>query len=125
DKGGTGSSVTSSNTVYRGALRGDDVCYLDFDFGSPTAGAIFSVSTAERGTGRGGLHSYLREKVEEPYRVDVWAESDRVALRGRPPGAGRLVLFPGDTGGGEFPVEAGIVRRCASLFLRLEEEFDL
>ena len=37
DKGGTGRSVTSSNLLYRSALQGNDVCYLDFDFGSPTA----------------------------------------------------------------------------------------
>jgi hypothetical protein len=38
DKGGTGRSVTSSNVAYREALLGKDVCYLDFDFGSPRPG---------------------------------------------------------------------------------------
>ncbi|MEU8266081.1 SCO2523 family variant P-loop protein [Sphaerisporangium sp. NPDC049002] len=125
DKGGTGRSVTSSNIVYRRALDGNDVCYLDFDFGSPTAGAIFNVSTAERGTDRGGMHSYLQEKVQEPYRIDIWAESDRGALRGKPPGAGQLVLFPGDSSGGEFRTTTGIVQQCVRLFLLLQEEFDL
>ena len=41
DKGGTGRSVTSCNIAYRLSLQGNDVVYLDFDFGSPTAGAIF------------------------------------------------------------------------------------
>ena len=43
DKGGTGRSVTSANLAYQRALAGDDVCYLDFDFGSPTAAAVFDV----------------------------------------------------------------------------------
>ena len=65
DKGGTGRSVTSSNIIYRRALQGGDVCYLDFDFGSPTAGSIFQINTVSRGTEAGGLHSYLRGKVGE------------------------------------------------------------
>ena len=44
DKGGTGRSVTGSNVVYRRALQGGDVCYVDFDFGSPTAGAVFGLA---------------------------------------------------------------------------------
>ena len=40
DKGGTGRSVTSANLAYHRAMAGDDVCYLDFDFGSPTAAAV-------------------------------------------------------------------------------------
>ncbi|GAB3160020.1 SCO2523 family variant P-loop protein [Micromonospora sonneratiae] len=125
DKGGTGRSVTSSNFLYRTALQGADVCYLDFDFGSPTAGAIFNIEDALRGTTRGGLHSYLDGMLNEPTRVDVWNDSDRASLRNRPPGAGRLVLLPGDAGGGEFPVSRERVERCGKLFLRLEEEFDL
>lgn len=124
DKGGTGRSVTSSNVVYRSALQGMDACYLDFDFGSPTAGAVFDISAAERGT-TDGLHSYLRGALAEPQRFEIWADSDRSALRDRPPGAGRLVLLPGDAGGGEFGVTREIVERCARLLLRLEEEFDL
>ncbi len=50
DKGGTGRSVTGSNVVYRRALQGGDACYVDFDFGSPTAGAIFGISALSRGT---------------------------------------------------------------------------
>lgn len=125
DKGGTGRSVTSSNVVYRRAIQGGDVCYLDFDFGSPTAGAIFNIAAAIRGTPKGGLHSYLQGKLNEPEQLDVWSESDRIALRDRPPGAGRLVLFPGDIGGGEFSSNRDVVQRCVSLFLRLEEEFEL
>lgn len=96
DKGGTGRSVTSSNVMYRRALQGGDVCYLDFDFGSPTAGTIFNIATAVRGTVNGGLHSYLQGTLNEPEQLDVWSESDRTSLRHRPPGAGRLVLLPGD-----------------------------
>jgi MinD-like ATPase involved in chromosome partitioning or flagellar assembly len=89
DKGGTGRSVTGSNVAYRRALQGSDVCYLDFDFGSPTAGTIFHISSAVRGIDSGGLHSYLRGDVAEAQRLDVWNQSERGSLRGRPPGAGR------------------------------------
>lgn len=125
DKGGTGRSVTSSNVIYRRAVQGSDVCYLDFDFGSPTAGAIFNTTKAISGTLNGGLHSYLRGKLNEPEQLDVWSESERVGLRDRPPGAGRLVLFPGDIGGGEFPSNRDVVQRCVRLFIRLQEEFEL
>lgn len=125
DKGGTGRSVTSSNVLYRSALQGSDVCYLDFDFGSPTAGAIFNLDSVVHGTTRGGLHEYLDGALVEPHRIEVWTESDRPSLRNRPPGAGRLVLLPGTEGGGEFPTGRELVERCARLFLRLEEEFDL
>jgi hypothetical protein len=125
DKGGTGRSVTSSNLVYRRALQGADVCYLDFDFGSPTAGAIFNINSVLHGTSAGGLHSYLLGRVAEPQRLDVWAESDRASLRSRPPGAGRMVLVPGDEGGGEFAADSEVVLRCAALLRRLEEEFEL
>lgn len=125
DKGGTGRSVTSSNLIYRRSLQGSDVCYLDFDFGSPTAGAIFAIADLARGTRANGLHSYLREKVPWPMRVDVWGESDRLSLRGRPDGAGQLCLIPGDSGGAEFAADPAIVERCVQLMLRMEEEFDL
>lgn len=125
DKGGTGRSVTSSNVVYRRALQGGDACYLDFDFGSPTAGAIFNIDAVANGVPAGGLHSYLLGRVATPERFDVWSASDRVSLRGRPPGAGRLMLYPGDIGGGEFAADSEVVRRCVRLLLRLEEEFEL
>ncbi|WP_354641938.1 SCO2523 family variant P-loop protein [Kitasatospora camelliae] len=125
DKGGTGRSVTSANIAYRRSLSGDDVCYLDFDFGSPTSAAVFDVPTALRGVDQAGLHSYLRGHVAEPKRINVWAESDSTGLRSRPAGTGRLVLVPGDRGGGEFVTGGDAVRRCAELFLRLEEEFDV
>ncbi|MDQ3578370.1 MAG: SCO2523 family variant P-loop protein [Actinomycetota bacterium] len=125
DKGGTGRSVTGCNVAYRRALQGGDVCYLDFDFGSPTAGAIFEVTSAAMGVDRGGLHSTLLGRVAEPTRVDIWNESERGILRGRPARAGQLVLMPGDSGGGEFPMNDEVVRRCAELFMRVEEEFEL
>jgi hypothetical protein len=125
DKGGTGRSVTSCNLAFRRALQGSDVCYLDFDFGSPTAGAVLQINSVEQGTTEGGMHSYLRGAVAEPHRVDVWSESERSSLRARPPGAGRLVLFPGDVGGGEFSNTPDLIQRCTQLLLRMEEEFEL
>ncbi len=126
DKGGTGRSVTGSNVAYRRALQGGDVCYVDFDFGSPTAGAVFGISGLSRGTITGcGTHSYLqgRSPVEEVW--DVWQHSDRTSLRQRPPGTGRLVLVPGDAGGGEFSFDDDMVERCIDLFLRLHGEFEV
>ena len=125
DKGGTGRSVTGCNLAYRRALNASDVCYVDFDFGSPTAGAIFEVRSASTGTERGGVHSFLQGRVAEPVRLNVWAESDREDLKPRPVNAGQLVLFPGDSGGGEFPMNQEVVGRCTDLFHRLEEEFDI
>jgi hypothetical protein len=125
DKGGTGRSVTSANVVYRRALQGSDVAYLDFDFGSPTAGTVFNIDAIVRGTTVGGLHSYLRGDTPQPQRLDVWTESERASLRGRPDGAGQLVLLPGDFGGGEFAATPEVVRRCVKLLLRMEEEFDI
>jgi hypothetical protein len=106
-------------------LQGDDVSYLDFDFGSPTAGSIFNIPSAFYGTDGGGLHAYLRGDVPEPQRLEVWSESDRSGLRGRPTGAGQLTLFPGDRGGGEFATLPDMVRRCAALLSRMEEEYAL
>jgi hypothetical protein len=125
DKGGTGRSVTGCNLSYRRALQGGDICYLDFDFGSPTAGAVLQINSVMQGTTGGGLHSYLRGRVAEPQQLDVWSESERSSLRARPPGAGRLVLLPGDIGGGEFASDPDVVLRCGKLLLRLQEEFDL
>lgn len=130
DKGGTGRSVTSCNIVYRRALAGAGACYLDFDFGSPTAGSIFQIIDAARGVESGGLHSYLMDHdgypaVEEPRRIDVWNRSARASLRQRPAGAGQLMLFPGDQDGGEFRPDKEALRRCIRLLLALDEEFDL
>lgn len=125
DKGGTGRSVTSSNLVYRAALLGQDVCYLDFDFGSPTAGAIFQIDDVTRGTRQGGLHAYLRGQIAVPQALDVWTASDRGSLRSQPPGAGRMVLYPGDSSGGEFAITTEIIQRCVDLFLRMEEEYEV
>jgi hypothetical protein len=124
--GGTGRSVTGSNVMYRRALRGGDVCYVDFDFGSPTAGVIFGISALPRGTTTGsGTHSYLQGRSHSEEVWDVWQHSDRSSLRQRPPGTGRLALVPGDAGGGEFSFEDHVVRRCIDLFLRLHSEFEV
>ncbi len=125
DKGGTGRSVTSGNIAYRHALQGSDSCYVDFDFGSPTAGAIFDLPEALAGVDRGGLHGYLVDGGPGPSQINVWAESQREALRGRPPGTGRLTLVPGDVGGSEFGSAPGVVDRCVRLFQRLDEEYEL
>jgi hypothetical protein len=125
DKGGTGRSVTSSNIVYRSALQGNDVSYLDFDFGSPTAGAVFQIESLDHGQPGQGLHSYLQGRVAEPYAVDVWSRSDRTALRRQPLGAGRITLYPGDLGGGEFTASEAMVSRCVDLFLSVEEQYDV
>lgn len=126
DKGGTGRTVTGSNIMYRRALGSSNVCYVDFDFGSPTSGAVFGINSLARGTdSRAGTHAYLQGRVQSPEFCDVWTNSDRMSLRNRPPGTGRLVLIPGDVGGGEFSAAPDIVRRCADLFLRLEEEFEV
>lgn len=126
DKGGTGRSVTGSNVVYRRALQGSDVCYVDFDFGSPTAGAVFGISALSRGTTSGsGTHSYLQGRSPTEEFWDVWEHSDRMSLRIRPPGTGRLVLVPGDAGGGEFYFDDDVVERCIDLFLRLHSEFEV
>lgn len=126
DKGGTGRSVTGSNVVYRHALQGGDACYLDFDFGSPTAGAIFGISSLSNGTTSGsGTHSYLLGRSSAEALHDIWQHSDRSSLRQRPPGTGRLALMPGDAGGGEFSFDDSVVNRCIDLFLRLHSEFDV
>src|SRR5690348_4561348 len=124
DKGGTGRSVTSCNIAYRTAIQGRDTCYLDFDFGSPTAGAIFSIPSALRGVTSDGLHSYLAGN-NHVVSMDVWRETDRDIVRGRPDGAGRLILFPGDSGGSEFAPDIDTVNRCARLLLRMDEEYQL
>lgn len=125
DKGGTGRSVTSANLAYHRALAGDDVCYLDFDFGSPTAAAVFDVPDARRAAEDRGLHSYLSGEVGEPARIDVWADTEHPVLRNRPPGSGSLVLMPGDVSGGEFATTDDTLRRCVDLLLRLNGEFDI
>ncbi|MEV4317142.1 SCO2523 family variant P-loop protein [Actinocrispum sp. NPDC049592] len=125
DKGGTGRSVTSCNMAYQRALQGTDVCYVDFDFGSPTAGAVFQVTEAERGTDAGGLHSFLQGRAGRPARLDIWSATDRQNLVDDFASPGRFVLFPGDRSGGEFVVKPEVVRRCTELFARLEEEFEI
>jgi hypothetical protein len=124
DKGGTGRSVTSTNLAYRAALQGFDTVYLDFDFGSPTVGAIFEVEYASLGVRSNGLHEYLLGDAREPRRIDVWEETNRERLK-RPIGARRLVLLPGTFGGSEFlHLDDEMVGRCADLFQRMQEEFE-
>ncbi|MEV6275256.1 SCO2523 family variant P-loop protein [Nocardia sp. NPDC051832] len=126
DKGGTGRSVTSCNIAYRLCLRGHDVAYVDFDFGSPTAGALFEIGRVERGTTEGlGMHSYLSDVVGEPARLNVDRATDRLDLRRNPPGAGKLVLFPGDEGGAEFGCDDAMVERAAMLLSSLLGEFSV
>ncbi|MFE0455705.1 SCO2523 family variant P-loop protein [Streptomyces sp. NPDC058914] len=125
DKGGTGRSVTSANLAYHRALDGDDVCYLDFDFGSPTAAAVFDLPDVLGEAEGRGLHSYLKGKTGEPLRVDVWARTEHPQLRSRPGGSGRLVLLPGDRTGGEFVTDEENLHRCVDLVLRLKREFDV
>ncbi|MQY17689.1 SCO2523 family variant P-loop protein [Nocardia macrotermitis] len=123
DKGGTGRSVTSCNLAYRLGLSGRTVAYVDFDFGSPTAGALFEISGVERGVQHNGVHSYLLGEHDAVTRVDVAATTDRRGLR-RGPRLSRLVLLPGDEGGAEFlSRDEAIVDRCARLLLELEQEF--
>ncbi|MFC6011251.1 SCO2523 family variant P-loop protein [Nocardia lasii] len=126
DKGGTGRSVTSCNLAYRLGMRGISTAYLDFDFGSPTAGALFEIGSVERGTRAGnGLHSYLRGHDSVPLRVDVRASTNREGLRRQRSRGGKLVLLPGDEGGGEAMSanDQQVVRRCRELLLDLDSTF--
>ncbi|WP_194915445.1 SCO2523 family variant P-loop protein [Catenulispora rubra] len=125
DKGGTGRSVTSCNLAYRISLLGYDVAYLDFDFGSPTAGAIFEISNLERGAEEGGLHSYILGRVTKPMRVDIRTVTKRADMRTRPPGSGKLMLYPGDVGGAEFALTKPHIKRAIALFEQVEREFDV
>ncbi|WP_100449085.1 SCO2523 family variant P-loop protein [Glycomyces xiaoerkulensis] len=125
DKGGTGRSVTSCNLAYRRALQGGNVCYVDFDLGSPTAGAIFNIDEIAHGTGGSGVHDYLQGHASEPEDYSAWADSDHERLGVRPDGAGDLVLYPDDSDGGEFPGDGGAVARCVELFVQLTSQFDL
>jgi hypothetical protein len=124
DKGGTGRSVTSTNVAYQAALIGRDAAYLDFDFGSPTIGAIFDVEEFADDVLTDGLHDYLNGRVPEPRRLDVWDLSARDSVK-QPPGGGRLDLFPGTRGGSAFVVDENNAARCVDLFSRLNEQYDL
>ncbi|MGW0863067.1 SCO2523 family variant P-loop protein [Streptomyces sp. NPDC002611] len=125
DKGGAGRSVTGANLAYHRALAGDEVCYLDFDFGSPTASAVFDVPEARLAAEGRSLHAYLKGEVVDPARIDVWAETEHQVLRHRPSCSGRLVLMPGDLSGGDFATTENDLRRCVDLLLKLHHEFDL
>jgi hypothetical protein len=122
DKGGTGRTVTTCNLAHQLSLMGKNVAYLDFDFGSPTAGAIFEIDDLERGAQYGGLHSHLiKGAAWLPF--DVRRQTARNALRIQPPGSGRLVLVPGDRGGGEFSVTREGIDRTTALLTEMEAEY--
>lgn len=122
DKGGTGRTVTTCNLAHQLSLRGRNVVYLDFDFGSPTAGAIYEIDELERGAANGGLHSFLQ--TGEAYKLwDVRRSTARPDLRVPPSGAGRMVLIPGDRGGGEFSMDAAAAQRVASLLAEMTHQF--
>nr|WP_198428250.1 SCO2523 family variant P-loop protein [Nocardia bovistercoris] len=130
DKGGTGRSVTSCNIAYRLSLSGRNVAYVDFDFGSPTAGALFEIGSIERGistepgTHVSGVHNYLLGRNGSPARVDVASNTDRTELKRTTQRAGRLVLLPGDEGGAEFlTCDEEMVERCVELLAALDQEF--
>ncbi|UFS94518.1 SCO2523 family variant P-loop protein [Nocardia huaxiensis] len=128
DKGGTGRSVTSCNIAYWLSMAGHKVAYLDFDFGSPTAGGTFEIGRIDRGVRDGsGLHEYLQGRNGVATRVSVRSETDRQDLRKFRHPSGRLVLFPGDRDGGEFDSkpDADMVRRCTGLLADCESEFDV
>jgi hypothetical protein len=121
--GGSGRTVVAGNVAYRLALAGRNVCYVDFNFEAPTAGALFGAESVRWGTSsKHGLHSYLMGNHAEAERLNVWQEGD--GLGRRPTGAGRLALLPGDRGGGEFSTSTRVVRRCFDLLIYLREEFD-
>jgi len=90
DKGGTGRSVTSCNIAYRLSVSGHNVAYLDFDFGSPTAGALFEIPSLVRGvSGNKELHSYLLGETSVCDGVDIRKATGREQLK-KPDGrAGR------------------------------------
>lgn len=126
DKGGTGRSVTSCNLAYRLALRGLNTAYVDYDFGSPTAGAVFEISAVERGARPGqGVHTYLKGDIPEISRVDVRAATDREKLRAQRSRGGKLFLYPGEEGGGEAMAgdDPSVVQRCVDLLLDLDNKF--
>ncbi|WP_435591007.1 SCO2523 family variant P-loop protein [Nocardia sp. bgisy118] len=126
DKGGTGRSVSSGNLAYRLSTAGQSVAYLDFDFGAPTAGAIFEIGSAQRGvSGGAGLHSYLLGRNTTAAQIDVYAATDRVTLRKQRHRRGRLVLLPGDEGGGQLARadQHDAITRCAALLLELQHAF--
>ena len=103
DKGGTGRSVTSVNLAYRLTLKGKNVAYVDFDFGSPTAGALFEIGGMERGVRGGvGLHSYLLDGTGVAKQFNVREVTDRLDLRKRSPRDGKLALHHRVVDGGEL-----------------------
>lgn len=125
-KGGVGQSVTSCNLAYRLSLHGISTAYVDFDLGSPSAGAVFEIGSVDSGAETGnGLLSYLLGHDSIHRRVDVRASTHRKALHSRRSRGAALVLLPGDEGCGEA-VSANdrqVVRRCRELLLDLDSTF--
>jgi len=125
DKGGTGRSVTSCNIAYRLSIQGRNVAYLDFDFGSPTSGALFEIDRMDRGTTTGdGLHQHLTGAKSVPAEYDIRSETNRPDLRA-PRHPYKLTLYPGDRGGGEFSMTTDVVQRCVNLLVKCRQEFDV
>ncbi|MFF0659413.1 SCO2523 family variant P-loop protein [Micromonospora tulbaghiae] len=120
-KGGTGRTVAAANIGHRLALRGADVCHLDLDTGAATAASVLGLPAPDPG----GTHSLLLGRAGTPARLDVWERSRWFDPQGRPPGAGRHELLPGDPAGGDFPADRDVVARLVELLLRLDEEFDM
>jgi hypothetical protein len=116
--------VTSCNVAFQLAQK-SNVAYLDFDFGSPTSGAIFEIPGVERGVDDDGLHSYFTQDTTDPAHFDVWRHTSRRDLRGVGVRAARLAFFPGDRGGAEFATSVEIEERCVELFVRLNGEFEV
>ncbi len=125
DKGGTGRSVTSCNLAYQMSILGRRVAYLDFDFGSPTSGALFEINKMDRGTpDKDGLHEYLTGNNSSAASYNIWKETNRKDLRSiRHPYT--LMLYPGDRGGGEFASTADVVNRCVTLLRTCRQEFEV
>ncbi|PXX65586.1 NUBPL iron-transfer P-loop NTPase [Nocardia tenerifensis] len=125
DKGGTGRSVTSCNIAYRLSVQGYNVAYLDFDFGSPTSGALFEIDKMDRGvTDNQGLHRYLTGKDKMPTGRDIRSETNRKDLHAlRHPY--QLTLFPGDRGGGEFAPTDKVVKQCIDLLTICKQDYDV
>jgi hypothetical protein len=126
DKGGTGRSVTACNLAYQLSVRGLDVAYLDFDFASPTAGAIFELEDVSLGAAERGLHSYVLGETEDPVAYDIWRFSSNTKLKTLHVNAGRMVLYPGDRGGAEFTTaDPQQILRVDMLFRQVLDEFNI
>jgi len=103
-KGGTGRSVTIANLAYRFAIKGKNVCIIDFDLASPTMGSILDLPGLEAGVREPNnvrpqsigdlLVSEQKAGQAEKAVVNVWADS--LTLKDSyKTSYGRLSLIPG------------------------------